>query len=161
MMHWSYSSSEYKEGQKIDRYGTGHATRTKTFKAILDALNPSDIIAGSVLAFQMLFMRVKSRYGGSGDHQRLKAMDVQDQVHLEPLTERSRNVHGQDESEYETEYAAGYNAPPMPPTARDPSPGANYGHAQTFRADGLRPDPGYGRSYSSEGQPLQQPHSIV
>lgn len=151
IMQWSYSPSEYKAGQKLDRYGSGPAARTKTAKALLDACNPSDIIAGTVLALQMLFMRVRSRYGGSvggvggygaPSHRRLGSEDQ----HLEPLSSR-QNLRGQDpymppenDGDYETQYAPGYNAPPMPPSARDPSPGANYGHAQTWRADNLRPD---------------------
>ena len=168
IFHWSFSSNEYKEGQRIDRFGLGHAQRTTTFKAILDALNMADIISGSVLAFQLLFVRVQSRYGGHSGPQRQKTLRVEDQMHLEPLSDRGnmRPHHESFGSNYsETEYVGGYSPPPMPPTARDPSPGAPYGRAQTFRGDGLRPDlarsdsysrKGYSRGHSPEGQPLQQ-----
>ena len=174
IFQWSFSSSEYKEGQKLDRLGSGPAQRTKTFRAIFDALNLSDIVAGTILAFQLLFMRVQSRYGGRGPPQRQRTLRVEDQVHLEPLTDR-RNVRAHDpdmpvEMESETQYAEGYSPPPLPPTARDPSPGAPHGKAQTWRADGLRPElgrqdsysrRGYARGNSPESQPLQQPRPYV
>ena len=174
IFHWSFSSTEFKEGEKLDRLGMAPAQRTKTFKAIFDALNLSDIVAGTVLAMQLLFMRVQSRYGGSGPPTRQKTLRVEDQMHLEPLTDR-RNFRGSDygvphEFDQETEYAAGYNPPPMPPVARDPSPGAPHGRAQTFRADDLRPDlgrrdsysrRGYARGDSPENQPLQQTRPMV
>jgi len=61
---YSFSPSLYTEGEKLNRLGTAKATRIGTLKAVLDALNLSDIAAGSVLSFQLLVMRVKSRYGG-------------------------------------------------------------------------------------------------
>ena len=158
----------------MDRLGTGPAQRTSTFKAIFDALNLSDIVAGTFLAFQLLFMRVRSRYGGSGPPQRAKTLRMEDQMHLEPLSDR-RNVRGYDydmspEMEHETQYAAGYSQPPMPPQARDPSPGGNFGKAQTFRADAMRPHLGRQDSYSRRGyprgdspehQPLQQARPMI
>lgn len=161
----------------MNRLGSGPAQRTKTFKAVVDALNVSDIVAGGVLAFQLFFTRVQSRYGGSsgGQQQRLQRLGSDDQVHLEPLTGRQNFRGGQDaymppdDTEYEsqTQYPQGYAPPPMPKAARDPSPGANYGRNQTLRADGLRPEyepygqGGYGRSASPEGQPLTQSRSFA
>ena len=151
IFHWSYSPSEYKEGQKIDRYGVGPAPRTRTFKAIFDALNLSDIVSGTILAFQLLFVRVQSRYLGRSDGpQRQRTLRVEDQVHLEPLSDRN-NVRGYDdqvtETEYEgqTQYYPGYAAPPMPQAARDPSPGAR----------------GHSRGISEERMPLQQPREMM
>ena len=96
---------------------------------------------------------------------------MEDQVHLEPLANRSYDG-GYDNSGFgpETEYAAGYSPPPMPAAARDPSPAASHGRAQTFMADELRPDLGrqdsysrrvYARGDSPEGQPLQQTRPMI
>ena len=166
IFHWAYSSNEYKEGQKLDRFGHGAAQRTKSMRAILDALNLSDIVAGSVLAFQLLFMRVQSRYGGSRvAPERQKTLRAEDQMHMEPLSHPPQGYDsGAPYNENETYYSQGYAAPPMPPVARDRSPG----RAQTFRADNIRPGMerqdsysrrGYARSYSPEGEPLQEPRS--
>lgn len=167
IFHWSFSSSEYKEGEKMDRFGRGPAERIKTFRAVLNALNLSDIVAGSVLAFQLLFMRVESRYGGSTVPQRQKTLRAEDQTHLEPMSRPLRGyANTAFEDENETYYSHGYSQPPMPPAARDPSPGAPFGRAQTFRGDDLRPGmtrqdsyqrKGYSRGYSPESQPLQEP----
>ncbi len=147
IFHWAYSAGEYKEVEKQDRLGTGAAKRTKTSRAILDALNLSDIVAGSVLAFQLLFMRVQSRYGAS------KNSAAPEQSY--PLaTGGGRNFRGYDnvashDEEHETYYHQGYNPPPFPAAARDPSPGASYGRAQL-----------YGDSYV-ESQPLHQPRDMI
>ena len=174
IFQWAYSSSEYKEGQKQDRLGMGPAQRKSTFRAIFDALNLSDIVAGTFLALQLLFMRVSSRYGGRNPRQAGFSRD--DQVHLEPLQAR-RNVRGYDggipqsEMEYEQSYPTGYHPPPMPPPARDPSPGAAYGRAQMSEDAGLRPEYAerealygegkYSRGNSPERVPLQQPRDMV
>ena len=42
----------------MDRHGMGPAQRTTISKAIVDALNLSDIVAGVVLAMQLLFSDV-------------------------------------------------------------------------------------------------------
>lgn len=165
IFHWSFSSSEYKEGEKLDRFGRGPAQRTRTFKAILNALNLSDIVAGSVLAFQLLFMRVQSKYGGSSvAPQRQKPLVTEDQTHLEPLSRPSYGYdHAAYENDNETYYSQGYAAPPMPPMARDPSPGAPYG--RDLRPGMTRSDSfqrkGYSRGDSPEGQPLQQPREGI
>ena len=101
---WSFSSSEYKDGRQFDRTG-GLAQRTSTLKAILSALNMSDIVAGSVLAFQLIFMRVRSRYGGRPrGPTRQKTLRAEDQLHLEPLSGRMQ----------QTAYGYG-GGPPNPP----------------------------------------------
>ena len=174
IFHWSFSSSEYKEGQRLDRLGTAPAQRTKTFKAVFDALNLSDIVAGTVVAFKLLFTRVRSRYGAPRAPQRQKTLRVEDQVHLEPLTGQ-QHVRGysngsQDLGYSQQQYGGGYSSLPTPPPARDPSPGAPYGRTQEFRADGMRPDLGrkdsyprlgYARESSPENQPLQQTRPVV
>lgn len=171
IFHWSFSSGEYKEGQRTDRLGLGPAQRTSTFRAILDALNLSDIVAGSVLAFQILFMRVKTRYGSStGGPQRQRTLKTEEQIHLEPRR-NYRELGNPSNSEYDTQYGGGYSPPPMPPNARDPSPGAAFGRAQTFRGDGLRPDLARQDSYSRRGysrndsppetQPLRHPQDMI
>lgn len=156
IFHYSFSPSEYKEGSRLDRFGASPAKRTRTFRAILDALNLSDIIAGTLVAFQLLFMRVQSKYGARTAPQRQKTMNAEDQVGLEPLSDRSRmrgysggsdfNDQYTPPMEGETEYDGGMHAPSLPRSARDPSPA---GRARTFRADELRPSMG-GQEY----QPL-------
>lgn len=173
IFQWSFSSSEFKEGQKLDRLGMAPAQRTKTFKAILDALNLSDIISGTIVAFQLLFMRVQSRYGAAQAPQRQRTLRAEDQVHLEPLTDR-RNNRGygydmpQESNQSNSQYSAGYSPPPMPLPAREPSPGAP-GKTQ-FKGDGTRPEfgrqdsytrRGYPRGDSPESQPLQQPRPLM
>lgn len=108
IFQWSYSSSEYKQGEKLDRLGKQPVQRQKTFRAILDALNMADIVNGMVVGFELLFTRVQSRYGAARGPQR-------DQTHLEPLTDRRGLV--QESDEY-TRYNSGYSPPPMPPPAR-------------------------------------------
>lgn len=168
IFQWSFSSGEYKEGEKMDRFGMGPAQRTKTWRAILDALNLADIVAGSVLAFQLLFMRVQSKYGGSIVPQRQKTLRAEDQMHLEPMS----RPYGEYDNTYENEtyYSQGYSPPPMPPAARDPSPGAPYGRTQTLRGDDMRPGmprqdsyqrKAYARGESPESQPLQEPRQGI
>ena len=100
IFQWAFSSSEYKEGEKLDRLGMGPARRTSTFKAIFDALNLSDIVNGTVVAFELLFVRVKSRYGASKVPQRQRTLGVEDQVHLEPLADRSIRDSSSPETSY-------------------------------------------------------------
>ena len=120
------------------------AQRTKTFKAIFDAPNLSDIVAGTVVAFQLLFMRVQSKYGAVQGPQRQRTLMAEDQVHLEPLTDR-RNIRGYDYDmphdlyQSQSQYGAEYNSPPMPPPVRE----------------------GYSRGDSLETQPLQQTRSMM
>ena len=161
IFQWSFSVGEYKKRQ--DRYGTGPATRTKTFKAILDALNLSDIVIGTVVAFQLIFMRVQTRYGAARPSQQgqYKSMD-ESETHLEPLSDRQRmrgysNASDQYSPPLETSYEASMGAPPMPEAARDPSPA---GHARTFRADNLRPGYEPLRAPSPSGVPPQEPRAM-
>jgi hypothetical protein len=151
-MHWSFSSTLYKEGERVDRLGMGPAHRTKTWKAVLDALNPSDIIAGTVIAMGSFLGRTMSRYGKKGQPQREKLTD--DNVGLEPLNNRQRMRGYSGGSEFdereslsrETSYEGSKYTPAMPAAARDTSPPDR---ARTFRADNLRP--AYG---GQEYQPL-------
>ncbi|KAK4561800.1 hypothetical protein LTR86_004479 [Recurvomyces mirabilis] len=140
---WAYSSKEYSEGRRMDRFGQAPATRTKTFKAIFDALNLSDIVAGTVIAIGSLVMRVQSRYGGSSTPQREKLM--QDGVGMEPLSSRNRMRGYSGGSDFDDQYTPPLDtqydgrttyAPAMPQATRDPSPPDR---TRTFRADGLRP----------------------
>ena len=167
IFHWAFSSEEYREGQRTDRLGLGPAQRTTTLRAILDALNVSDIVSGSILAFQLLFTRVQSRYGGSSGSRlpRQRTLRTEDQVHLEPLSNQGPGYENTS-----TEYGAGYSPPSEPPMARDPSPGAPFGRAQTFRGDGLRPDfarsdsfqrKGFSRSPSPSGRTAQETRSML
>jgi hypothetical protein len=173
IFQWSFSSSEFKEGEKLDRLGMAPAQRAKTFKAIFDALNLSDIVAGTIVAFQLLFMRVQSRYGAAQGPQRQRTLRAEDQVHLEPLTDR-RNIRGydydmpQESNQSQSQYSAGYSPSPMPPLAREPSPSAP-GKTQ-FKGDGTRPEygrrdsytkRGYARGDSPESQPLQQTRPMM
>lgn len=149
---WSYSSNEYMEGKRMDRMGMA-AHRTSTFRAILNALNLSDIVAGTILAIQLLFMRVQSRYGGSSQPQREKYMG--DNVGMEPLSNRNRMRGYSGGSAFDDQYSPPLESecesnmyePAMPRTARDPSPP---GRARTYRADELRPSMGGADEY----QPL-------
>ncbi len=160
IMHWSYSSKEYHEGSKMDRFGMAPNQRTPTSRAIFSALNLSDIVAGTMTAMKLLLLQIVSRVSGTGQRQ--------SSMHLEPLTRRRgmRDETGrQSPDDFETGYTAGYHAPPAPPMARDPSPGRMMGRQQYYGADELRPE--YSRSYNSrssgdeEGLPLQQSRSIV
>jgi len=156
IFQWSFSSGEYQESRRMDRFGAGPASRTHTLRAALDAINLSDVVAGTFVAFQMLFTRVQSRYGARSAPQRQKASRMEEQVGMEPLSDRSRMRGYSDGSDFgaeyspplETEYegAAGMHVPAMPRSARDPSPA---GRVRTFRADNLRPQMG-GQEY----QPL-------
>ncbi|KAK5701279.1 hypothetical protein LTR17_022736 [Elasticomyces elasticus] len=125
LFHWSYSSKEYHEGGRIDRLG-GVAQRTKTFSAILDALNPSDIIAGVVTSIGLLFMRVQSKYGARSAPQPEKLRESD--VGMEPLSYRSRmrgysgGSEGGDQSPpFERQYDSTLHTPAMPQSARGPS----------------------------------------
>lgn len=174
---WAFSATEYKEGQRMDRYGMGPAQRTRTWRAILNALNLSDIIIGTVVAFQLLFMSVGSRYGygASSVPQGKRDMGTDDQ-HLEPLSDQSRMRGYSGGSDFNTEYSppletGGYGAPPpdMPRAAQDPS---SADRAKTFRADDLRPSV-YGggqgeyepltrsREQSPSGQGAHYPRQMV
>lgn len=146
IFHWSFSSSEYQEGSRLDRFGTGPAARTKSIKAIGDALNLSDIVSGTIVAFQLLFTRVQSRYGAKAPPQRTRTLRMEDQVHLEPLSHQSGSP-----AYAEMAHAAGMTVPPAPMAARDPSPGGPM-KARTFRADEiLRPSLGRTNSYQRMG----------
>ncbi|KAK5118293.1 hypothetical protein LTR62_002806 [Meristemomyces frigidus] len=141
---WAYRAKEYAEGRRLDRYGQAPATRTKTFKAIFDALNLHDILASTANAFKLLFTRVRSRYGSRTTSQREKLM--QDGVGMEPLPQRNgtRGYNGESEfnddqysppaSEYDNRGTS--YAPAMPLSARDTSPP---GRTRNLRADGLGP----------------------
>lgn len=170
IFQWSFSSSEYAESRRMDRLGAGPATRISTLRAVLDALNPADIIAGTLVAFQLLFMRVQSRYGARAPPQRQKMMGMEDQVGMEPLSDRSRMRGYSGGSELDAEYNPhayddGMHAPSMPGGVRDPSPG----RARTFRADSLRPQTGgheyepltRSRERSPSGEPPQYPRTMV
>ena len=139
IFHWSYSAGEYKEDGRLNRYGTGPVTRVKTMEAILNALNVSDIISGSVLAFKLLFMKVQSRYGGSAP---LRSYDNQ-QVHLEPMSDRT-HIRGYAQAQQE-DYDTEYQPPPYPPAARAPSPG---------------PKP-YASEHELESEPMVKPRPMV
>ncbi|KAL9095376.1 MAG: hypothetical protein Q9165_002247 [Trypethelium subeluteriae] len=178
MFHWSYSSGEYRENDRHDRLG-GPARRVTTLKAIIDALNLADIVAGTFVAMQLLFIRVKSRYGGSAPPMRQKTLRLEeDNMHLEPLSnqrQRGYSNASHDGSEYE---APPYpppvshetmGIPAMPHAARDPSPA---GRTQTFRADHIRPQvtrqdstayervPFPREPSPNEDMPAQKPHEI-
>jgi len=155
IFQWSFSSTEYQENRRMDRFGTGPASRIHTLRAVLDALNLSDIIAGTFVAFQLLLTRVQSRNGARSMPQRQKITRMEDQVGMEPLSDRSRMRGYSGGSDFNTDYSphseteydgAGMHVPAMPRSARDSSPA---GRARTFRADDLRPQMG-GQEY----QPL-------
>ncbi|KAK0865969.1 hypothetical protein LTS02_005064 [Friedmanniomyces endolithicus] len=174
IFHWSYSSKEYQDGHRINRLG-GVAQRTSTFKAILDALNPSDIIVGTTTAVGLLFTRVQSRYGARSAPQREKLMG-DDNVGMEPLSYRSGNNNshrmrgysgGSDPSEQspplEEQYEGGLYEPAMPRSARDPS-------AKERARSQLRPAMGAGQEYqpltrsrdpSPSGEGAQHPRAMV
>lgn len=152
IFQWSFSSGEYAEDRRMDRFGAGPANRTRTLRAVLDALNMSDIVAGTIVAFQLLFMRVKSRYGAREPPQRERGLRAEEQVGMEPLSERSRMRGYSGGSDFNAEYTpseetayndGGLGVPSMPRSARDPSPS---GRVRTFRADELRPQYG-GQEY--------------
>ncbi|KAK5127961.1 hypothetical protein LTR85_005078 [Meristemomyces frigidus] len=174
MFQWSFSSGEYAESRRVDRLGGNPASRKRTLRAVLDALNLSDIIAGTIVAFQLLFMRVQSRYGARAPPQRERGMKTEEQVGMEPLSERSRMRGYSGESDGNAEYTSpgqtayddGMYVPSMPRSARDPSPS---GRARTFRADELRPQDG-GQEYepltrsrepSPSGVPQHYPRQMV
>ena len=139
IFQWAFSSSEYKEGEKLDRLGVAPAQRTKTFKAIFDAMNLSDIIAGTIVAFQLLFVRVQSRYGAAQAPQRQKGLSVEDQVHLEPLSGQ-RNIRGYD-----------YGMP----QEHNPSQ-SQYGMRAELGREDYYSRTSYAGGESPENQPLQQ-----
>ncbi|TKA71383.1 hypothetical protein B0A55_04027 [Friedmanniomyces simplex] len=167
IFHWSFSSGEYHEGHRLNQLG-GVALRTSTFKAVLDALNPSDIIIGTTTAIGLLFMRVQSRYGARSAPQREKLMD--DGVGMEPLSYRNNRMRGysggsefnEQSPPLEGQSDGGHYEPAMPRLARDPSPAG--------RARGqLRPSMG-GQEYqpltrsrdpSPSGMGAQYPRPMV
>lgn len=163
------------------------AARTKTWRAILDALNPMDIIAGTLVAIRLLFGQVQSRYGsssggGAGMPQRMKdGYGVA--VGMEPLSSdrrsRMRGYSGNSDFDAEytppldtTGYEEGMYPPPMQRMARDPSPS---GQAGRWRSDGMRPQQQYteagvlteyepltrSRDPSLSGVPAREPNSMV
>lgn len=168
IFQWSFSSKEFAEGQRMDRLGMGPARRTSTFKAILDALNMSDIVSGTFTAIQLLFTRVSSKYGARSGPQREKMMEGG--VGMEPLSHRNRMRGYSGGSEFddqyspplETEYDGGSHGPAMPLSARDPSPA---GRARTYRADDLRPQEYQpltrSREPSPSGMGQQYPRQMV
>lgn len=79
---WSYSSNEFREGVQADRMGAT-SQRASTWRAILDALNMSDIIAGTVFAFQLILMRLRGRYGRHARGRRQRT-PTEEYMHLEP-----------------------------------------------------------------------------
>ena len=134
IFQWSFSSGEFKEGKRLDRLGMQPAQRTKTLKAIFDALNLSDIVNGTIVAFELFFGRVKSRYGAARMPQRQQAPRGEDEVHLEPLAGRP-NVRGyeydmpQAPGQSQGQYEGGYGSPPMPKMERrDSYPRRGYGN---------------------------------
>lgn len=143
IFQWAFNSSEYKEGEKLDRLGVAPAQRTKTFKAIFVAMNLSDIVSGTIVAFELLFMRVQSRYGAAQAPQRQKALSVEDQVHLEPLSGQ-RNIRGYD-----------YGMP------QEPNPSqSQYGMRPELGREDYYARTSYARGESPENQPLQQTRSV-
>lgn len=140
IFHWSYSSKEYDEGNRMDRYGMGPARRTSTVRAIFNALNLSDIVIGTIVAIRLLFSRVQSRYGGGEVPQRQRMME--NGIGMEPLSQNRRMRGYSASSDFNAEYSPpleydhGMHVPAMPGTVQDPLPS---GRARTFRADGLRP----------------------
>ncbi|KAI9661225.1 MAG: hypothetical protein M1821_009552 [Bathelium mastoideum] len=179
IFHWSYSAGEYKESRRHDRLG-GYAHRISTFRAVLDAINLSDIVAGTFIAIQLLFMRVKSRYGSSAPPSRQKTMQLEEnEMHLEPLSNQGQGGYS-DMSHNESSYDAppylspnsndAIQIPSAPNTARDPSPGAR---TQTFRADYIRPQltPEDSTSYDrlpyprepspTDGEPIQRQREML
>ncbi|KAK3067571.1 hypothetical protein LTR53_015492 [Teratosphaeriaceae sp. CCFEE 6253] len=121
VFHWTYSAKEYHEGQRLDRFGSP-VKCTGTARAILDALNLSDVIAGTILAFQLLFLRLSSRYGSSSGQQRVKG--GADDVGMEPLAHphRGRGYTGQSEVDEDpplgSEHESGAYDPAFPQPAR-------------------------------------------
>ncbi|KAK0877209.1 hypothetical protein LTR87_008933 [Friedmanniomyces endolithicus] len=176
IFHWAYSSKEYQDGHRLNRLG-GVAQRTSTLKAILDALNPSDIIVGTTTAIGLLFTRVQSRYGARSAPQREKLMG-DGNVGMEPLSYRignSNNSHrmrgysgGSDPNEQqspplEEQYEGGLYEPAMPRSAQDPS-------AKGRARSQLRPAMGGGQEYqpltrsrdpSPSGADAQYPRAMV
>ncbi|KAK0248126.1 hypothetical protein LTR91_014958 [Friedmanniomyces endolithicus] len=174
IFHWSYSSKEYQDGHRLNRLG-GVAQRTSTLKAILDALNPSDIIVGTTTAVGLLFMRVQSRYGARAAPQREKLMGDSN-VGMEPLSysNKNNNSHrmrgysgGSDPNEQspplEDEYEGGLYEPAVPNSTRDPS-------AKGRARSQLRPAMGGGQEYqpltrsrdpSPSGAGAQYPRAMV
>lgn len=161
LFHWAYSPGEYKEGMRNDRYGTGPAQRTRTFKAIFDALNMSDVIIGTLVAIKLAFQRLSGKLGQrAGSSYNPRNVDA---TGMEPLSgqghaHRGRGFSGGSDfdagysPERGEDYEAGLHQPAMPRAARDPSPN---GRHPAYRAE--EPRPGYGRSpfgSNTEYQPL-------
>lgn len=118
IFQWSYSSREYHE--RHDRFGAP-AVQMGTFRACLDCMNLSDIIVGMATAIQLLFMRVKSRYGGAAPPQRQKTLRMEvDTVHLEPMSDRRQRGYSNvpdGQTEYDpldAFYNGSMGAPHMP-----------------------------------------------
>jgi hypothetical protein len=176
IFHWTFSRDEYSESRRRDRFG-GQAKRISTAKAILDALNLSDIIAGTFTALQWIVLRLQNRYSGrkSLGPQRQKTLRMEE-THLEPLGQPIRSQHSNSSDDGEDYDAPSYpppnrmGVPAMPTAARDPSP---LGRAQTHRADHLRPETDvrdngpysrnrYDRENSpSYGEPSQRPNEFL
>jgi hypothetical protein len=179
IFHWAYSPGEYKEGQRMDRYGVAPVKRTKTWRAILDALNLADLIAGTLVAMKYLPVAIsQSKFlkgRGGGSNQRM----TQGQMGMEPLSHGNNRMRGYsggsefDDTSYSppmesSEYGgAGMHPPAMPRSAREPSPA---GRARTWRADQLRPQMVGGTEYepltrsrdpSPNGLPPQHPQHMV
>ncbi|KAK1085598.1 hypothetical protein LTR48_004398 [Friedmanniomyces endolithicus] len=176
IFHWAYRSKEYQDGHRLNRLG-GVAQRTSTLKAILDALNPSDIIVGTTTAVGLLFTRVQSRYGARSAPQREKLLGDSN-VGMEPLSYRSGNNNnshrmrgysgGSDPNEQqspplEEQYEGGLYEPAMPRSAQDPS-------AKGRARSQLRPAMGGGQEYqpltrsrdpSPSGADAQYPRAMV
>ncbi|KAK0996964.1 hypothetical protein LTR54_010041 [Friedmanniomyces endolithicus] len=177
IFHWAYSSKEYQDGHRLNRLG-GVAQRTSTLKAILDALNPSDIIVGTTTAVGLLFTRVQSRYGARSAPQREKLMGDSN-VGMEPLSYRSGNNNNkshrmrgysgdsdpneQQSPPLEDQYEGGLYEPAMPRSAQDPS-------AKGRARCQLRPAIGGGQEYqpltrsrdpSPSGADAQYPRAMV
>ena len=95
-----------------------------TFKAIMNALNLSDVIAGSIEAFQMVFQRGAAAYSQRRNGPaRQKTGDLNiDTMHLEPLSQSGRDrawsqgSHTGNDGAYEPQYQQPqYQAPAGPP----------------------------------------------
>ncbi|EMC99053.1 hypothetical protein BAUCODRAFT_146038 [Baudoinia panamericana UAMH 10762] len=168
IFQWTFRSREY--AQRSDRYGQGPAQRTRTWKAILDALNLSDIIAGTVVAFQLLFIRVSSRYGARSGPRREKAVDGG--ASMEPLSHRTKVRGYSNVSDFDDQLTppeeTGFNgpnvyAPAVPPAARDPSPSAGN---RMYRSTNLGTETEYqpltrSREPSPSGLEQQYPRQMV
>lgn len=140
-MHWSFSSTAYREGARQNRYHTAPAQRRGTLLAIRDALDVSDIVAGTVVAMAALLRKLVSRVAGTTDERTtpdLARLSRSAPGHGGGRSMRDGRVSPSPNGDgCETSYTAGYHAPPVPRSAmaRDPSPAGMGGGMRSSRAE--------------------------